>query len=227
MTDKEALQQYVAVAEFFSKVFADNVEIAIHSLEDLASSTVAIFNNHVSGRDIGAPMTNFGLELLESRQHEHCDFIVNYKGVAKGGTPLRSSTFFIRNEGRLIGFLCVNTDISAYLGMFGELKKLIHVDNGDADAPAPQKQLTETFPKTLQEIVSDTIAGHISATHTQPDAFSVKDKTEITRRLAEQGLFRFKGGIGVAAEALGISEPSIYRYLAKIPKNTLKQETVL
>lgn len=227
MTDEEVLQQYAAVAEFFSKVFADNVEIAIHSLEDLDASTVAIFNNHVSGRDIGAPMTNFGLELLESRQHEHCDYIVNYKGVAKGGTPLRSSTFFIRNEGRLIGFLCVNTDISAYLGMFGELKKLIHVENGDGATPVADKQHAETFPRTLQEIVSDTVSEYISATQTQPDAFSVKDKTEITRRLAEQGLFRFKGGIGVAAAALGISEPTIYRYVAKLPKNTLKQETVL
>ena len=224
MTDRDALDHYARIAEFFSKVFADNVEIAIHSLEDLDASTVAIFNSHVSGRAIGAPMTNFGLELLESGKHNECDYIANYKGVAKGGSPLRSSTYFIRNEGRLIGFLCVNIDITQYLGMYGELKKFIMFEAGDVDS-AEEKPHAETFPRTLQDIVSDTISQYISETTRQPESFAAKDKAEITRRLAGQGLFQFKGGIGIAADALGTSEPTLYRYLAKIPKNTLKQET--
>ena len=223
MTDAEVLDQYAVIASFFANVFSDNVEIAIHALEDLDASTIAIFNNHVSGREIGAPMTNFGLGLLESRQHEGRDFIMNYKGVAKGGTPLRSSTLFIRNQGRLIGFLCVNIDITPYLGMYGELKKLVQFENGE-DVPQTDKPGAETFPRTLQDIVSDTISQYISETNKQPDAFGVKDKTEIARRLSGEGLFRFKGGVGVAAAALGISEPTLYRYLAKLPKNIHKQE---
>ena len=224
VTDRDVLNRYAGIAEFFAKVFSDNVEIAIHSLEDLDASTIAIFNNHVSGRNVGAPMTNFGLELLESGKHQECDYIANYKGVA-GSTPLRSSTYFIRNEGRLIGFLCVNIDITQYLGMYGELRKFLSFETGETEN-GEEKPGAETFPRTLQDIVSDTISRYISETNRQPDGFSAQDKAAIARRLSDEGLFRFKGGIGVAAGALGISEPTLYRYLAKHAKPTLNQETV-
>ena len=71
-------------------------------------------------------MTEFGLNLLESRIYEKENFITNYKGVT-GGKILRSSTLFIKDEKEnLIGMLCVNIDITKYLSMSKELESLAY-----------------------------------------------------------------------------------------------------
>lgn len=40
------------------------------------------------------------------------DYIANYNGSSKGADFL-SSSFFIKNEGRLIGLMCINKNMSA------------------------------------------------------------------------------------------------------------------
>ena len=44
------------------------------------------------------------------------------------------------------------------------------------------------------------------------------DRVDVIRHLNSNGVFMLKGAVACAATALGISEPSVYRYLQKVRK---------
>ena len=55
------------------------------------------------------------------------------------------------------------------------------------------------------------------ATQNAPvDRMQRDERIEVVRTLEENGFFLLKGGISAAAQRLGVSEPTIYRYLVKV-----------
>ena len=53
-------------------------------------------------------------KFQEESDKEERDFIANYIGIGKFNKALKSSTYFIREEGELIGMICVNTDEAVF-----------------------------------------------------------------------------------------------------------------
>ena len=75
------IKQYTAMVEFLSKALGPDYEIALHDLNDKNNSIVAIANGHISGRTIGAPLSNVALRFIASREYEKTDYKVNYSGI--------------------------------------------------------------------------------------------------------------------------------------------------
>ena len=63
--NKVLLRTLKAVVDCIAESFGGNCEVVLHSLEDLAHTVVKIANNHVTGRKVGSPMTDFGMDILE------------------------------------------------------------------------------------------------------------------------------------------------------------------
>ena len=59
------LQQYIKVTEFLGLTLGPDYEVALHDMTDKNRSIIAIANNHISGRDVGAPLTNVKAILEE------------------------------------------------------------------------------------------------------------------------------------------------------------------
>lgn len=49
------------------------------------------------------------------------------------------------------------------------------------------------------------------------------DRVDVIRHLNGNGVFMLKGAVACAATALGISEPSVYRYLQKFARRANEQ----
>ncbi|MFC0389993.1 PAS domain-containing protein [Paenibacillus mendelii] len=68
-------------------------------------------NGHVTGRNVGDPGTNLGLELIRGTAdggNRH-----NYVTQTKDGRILRSTSLYMKNDsGQMIGSLCINFDIT-------------------------------------------------------------------------------------------------------------------
>ena len=64
------LQQYVKLTEFLGLALGPDYEVALHDLTDKNRSIIAIANKHVSGREIGAPLTNVALSVLMDKSYE-------------------------------------------------------------------------------------------------------------------------------------------------------------
>ena len=108
------LEPYAAMTEFLGKALGDNVEIALHDLTSKEQEIVAIANNHNSGREIGAKLSNLSLHYLEEKQYLDHDYVLNYKTTGPDGKLMRSATYFIKENGKEmpVGMLCVNVNIS-------------------------------------------------------------------------------------------------------------------
>lgn len=62
--DKKEYQFLFPLIKGIAKALGPNCEVVLHDLYDVEHSLVAIENNHITGRKIGDPSTNLGLEVL-------------------------------------------------------------------------------------------------------------------------------------------------------------------
>jgi len=211
MTDQQILDQFVTLAEFMSRCYTRDTEIVVHDISHLESSTIAIFNNHISGRDIGAPMTNKGCDFLKKNVYRTKNFVTNYKGITEKGIVVRSSTYFIKNgENKLIGVLCVNVDIRKHAQIRHLMDTFMAMDDGEEQA--------EFFQLSIGSAIGETIADYCSIHDRNIETLSMEDKVNLVSILSEKGIFDRKGAICEAAQQLGASEPTIYRYIKRIKK---------
>lgn len=213
-------KNYINLVEFLGKCFGDNAEIVLHDLTDIENSVIAIQNEHITDRTIGAPLTMFALNKLKEIEHTDQSSIVNYKGTSRKGTPLRSSSFIIRDDqDQPIGMLCINIDISGYLQAEEILKKLSFIPELQRIEKS-DTELNEIFPNSVSDMVCDTIKEVLGKeTLIPPERLTALEKIEIVDQLNQKGLFLVKGAISEVANQLASSEATIYRYINKI-KNT-------
>ena len=214
-TSRSKLEKYIPLAEFLSQCYGENVEVVLHDISDLDHSAIAIYNNHVSGRKIGAPMTYYGLQIIREKLYLDKNYSVDTRNVLSNGTVLRSSTYFIKDdEGKLIGTICINVDVSKYVEIGNIFEKMVFGSSGNKtnDAPDIATSLKETFPTTVDDLIDSTVM-EVIGEDGNTASLTPERKIEIVSRLNERGIFMFKGSIKKVSVALGVSEPTVYRYL--------------
>ncbi|MDR1205144.1 MAG: PAS domain-containing protein [Peptococcaceae bacterium] len=225
MSDQELLDRAVDFAEFVSQCFSDSVEVVVHDVRgDLEHSAIAVFNNTVSGRQVGAPMTQLGAQFLTEQKYQNMKSVCNYQGVTANGKLVRASTFFVRNrQGKTIGCICANVDLTHYLDAAQVLDKLIRFSERDPSefpekGDGAQPRIQEDFSRSVTDSIGYIISEYTKQTDKKLVHFETDDKIAVVALMEKQGLFSFKGSIGEVAGILGISEPTLYRYLKKIKK---------
>lgn len=210
MTDQEALQVYIGLAPFLAKVCGNGAEIVVHDMTDPAHSLVAI-ENAISGREIGNPLTDLAQEVAGKSAYTDADYLANYSGRTKDGQFL-SSTYFIKNDGRLIGLLCINKDIGSIKQMTTTLNRLMEQFN----LTIPQESaLSETLDSPVENIMHARITEVISQSGVEPSRMSMDEKVAVVHRLNETGVMSIKGAVAEVASQLSISVPTVYRYMNK------------
>lgn len=123
------LEPYGKLVEFLGEALGENVEIALHDLTSQEQEIVAISNSHISGREVGAKLSNLSIHYLETKQYKDHDFVMNYKTTGPDGKLLRSATYFIKEEGHEVpvGMLCINVNISDYEYLESTLKRILGI----------------------------------------------------------------------------------------------------
>ncbi|WP_100486968.1 helix-turn-helix transcriptional regulator [Sporolactobacillus pectinivorans] len=213
---KAELEKYKELVTFLGEVMGNDVEIILHDVTDLENSVVAISKTNLSGRTIGSPVTNLILKMLKEGKSHNKSFITNYEGMAKDGTILRSSTFFIRNdENEIIGMLCININYQKMEKVINYLSDFIGVN--------PQREIKKEHPiehlsPSIEDLAAASIKEIVGAMNIPPERMSQEEKLEIIERLNENGIFLLKGTVSIVANELSTSEASIYRYLSKVKK---------
>lgn len=224
------LKKYIDLLEFIGSFLPPNCEIVLHDINNIDKSIVAIKNNYISGRNIGGPITDFGLMLLKDKVYEKKDYILNYSGKTKDGKVLQSSTYFVKDDtGKLIAMLCVNIDLSLtktlkkffdnYLSPCtnDELNDNKLTESNDAeDSNTVKNDVIEHFEDSVEDIVGSIVQSSLSNLNAPPERLSVEERIEIVRALNSNGIFLIKGAVAEAAKQLKVSENSIYRYISKL-----------
>ncbi|HJG30084.1 MAG TPA: PAS domain-containing protein [Collinsella ihuae] len=216
----KTVESYLPFFNFLGTIVGGNTEVVLHDFTDPSRSVVAIHNGYISGRHVGAPATDFALKMINSDipdDQSHTDIYMSHNA---NGKPLRSSTMFIREEGRLVGMLCVNTDPSIIV----QLKTLVDTIvetlppgvEQSVDTVQPSSVVGEHLTTSVDDLVGKTVA-EFAASHGKAVAdLSAQERQDLVRVLDGDGVFLLKGAVTVVAQFLDISEPSVYRYLQKI-----------
>mgnify|MGYP004516528099 FL=1 len=206
------LQPYCVVVSFLGEALGPDYEVVLHDLTGQDGTIVAIVNNQISGRTEGAPLSNMALRFIHGRVYEKQDYLAGYQGASQSKGRLRSSTMFIKDQGELIGMLCINFDAGKYSRMAQELLALC----GAHAEPAQGGMGVENFVSSLPDAVQDAIAEVTGTAGLPPDRLTMEEKIRIVESLQQAGIFYMKGAVSEVAAQLGSSEATIYRYLSKL-----------
>ncbi len=205
--DKAILARYDLVAEMIATTFGKGCEVLIHSLEDLGQSVVTIFNGEVTGRSVGSPITDLGLQVLNNAIECESTSIVPYFSKTKAGKPLKSVTLVIRNDDKApIGFLCINFDLSMPLSQFLE-----------AFSPSSETVPSgENFAPDVGELVAQSVADELESISRITGVSPTEKNRRVVANLEQRSVFDIKGSVELVAGELGVTKHTIYKYLREM-----------
>ena len=216
----KSLEPYAKLVYFLSAALGDNCEIALHDLTSKDQEIVAISNNPISGREVGAKLSNLSLHYLEEKQYLNHDYVMNYKTVGNDGKLMRAATYFIKEEGREmpVGMLCINVNISDLEYLTSTIKKILGIKE-EKDIEFKMDNPVEILSSPLDEMIDMYIKECLEkmgfASYFLAERLNVDEKIKVVKYLQEKGTFKVKGAIVLVAEKLAVSEPTVYRYLKK------------
>ena len=208
-----SLNNYIPLVEFIGEACGADFEVILHDTENHEHSIIAIKNGHLSNRKIGGPMTDLAMRIVHEEEYRNKDFIAGYEGRLQNGKRFISSTFFIKEEDRLIGMLCINFDPSAVIALEGQIKRLMESFNILSGKKTDYTEMLDNSLSTLSRSIIDETVASLSV---QPSRLTAEEKTAVISALEDQGVFDAKGAVAQVAGKLGISEPTVYRYLKKV-----------
>ena len=190
-------------------MLGDRYEVILHDLSHVESSIVGI-EGSITHRKIGGPATNYLIQLLREYGDEAKDSI-NYKNVMPYGRVLRSSTIFIRdNDGKIIGSLCINQDLTDFMVANRLLERLVEFKNEEHEVPK------EMFAQDISEVMESMVGSELALVN-KPVAYMQKeDKLALVDDLEHKGIFDVKGSVEYVAECLGVTNFTVYNYLKEI-----------
>lgn len=188
-------------------------EVVLHDLSsrhvDLRHTIRAIENQQVTGRAVGGPSTNLGLEVLRDEAADHNAF--GYRGQTEDGRQLHCSSVYYRNAaGHVIGALCVNVDLTPLQHAQALIGSLLPATSG-ARAKETHAPDIATVLDTLFESAVDAVGKPVAM-------MDRADRMEVLATLDQQGAFEIRRSVEMVSRRLGISKVTAYSYLDELRK---------
>jgi len=199
-----------AAMEALAGTLSANQEVVLHNLTTPENSIVKIINGHVSGRSKGdhllsGPEKDKGFALLLSKNKDGKSMTVkDYKTVTASEKILNSaSTIYYSDDGHPLMAFCINVDTSPYEQMRKSLD--IIMATAPVDADAADLNLGGLVEQSIQEIIErHTVSGK---------KIQKTQRLKIVAEMREKGIFKMRGGVQHAAQALGVTRYTVYNDL--------------
>lgn len=210
-------QQVLAILEqlvpALGEALGPNSEIVLHDVTRLPNSIVAIANS-ITGRQVGGPASDLGLEILQSGWSEH---LIGYRSELEDGRVLRSSSLFVKDaRGRAVAALCINTDVTSLDKAKDTLQELTELHTLSELTGAITAVRGENFPRNIDDLARSVLRDAIAETGIAVDLMKKRHKIAVVAELQRRGFFTIRDSVDIAAEALQISRYSVYNYLNEI-----------
>ena len=215
-TENKTIKKFIPWVDVLAEAFGSNCEVVLHDLLNLDRAIVKIANGHITGRQVGAPITDMGLRLFEEDKiNKKGTAVIGYRTKTKEGRELKSTTIFIRDEkDNAVGCLCINIDLTPYLAtknLIDQICQPIRPDNAEAENESPEK-----FVSDVDSLMGQLIEKVMNNANKPVISMSKEDKLQVMRDLKKRGFFLIKGSVKRLSGEWGVSLPTIYKYLEEI-----------
>ncbi|MCK3657941.1 hypothetical protein A4G18_04255 [Pasteurellaceae bacterium Pebbles2] len=210
--DKKIMQSYFSLSEATAELLGEHCEVVIHSITNFESSIIKIINGYHTGRKVGDPITDKGLQLLKfyynDRNNEHhC-----YFSHLSSGDLIKSTThIIIGSQGNPIGLFCINLNLSY------PFDKVICSLMPKFDFLTPQRN--ENFTTNSQELIESTLNEAIQTISKTIPPDSKSYTKAVVSYLFETGIFELKDTVSQVAQRLNITNHAIYKHIRELKNN--------
>lgn len=209
--NQELIQKFMDLLEHH---LGESCEVILHDYsKGPMHSIVDIRNGHVTGRSVGGCTTNIGFEILKGTVEAKDEF--NYLTYASNGKILRSSSIYFENsEGKPIGSVCVNLDITQSIQFEKFLNQYNHSEPSENEAGDPKEFFTENVNDLLDTLIERTARKFGQA----PQTLSKEEKIQFIAELEAKDVFIITNSSKRICSLLGISKYTFYNYLDIVRK---------
>lgn len=195
----DGFARFLPIGAAISALLYPHAEVVIH---DLRSDRIVALWNAFSKRRIGDPsLLEDDLDLKNVQ-----DVYGPYEKSNWDGGRLKSITAALTDgEGKRIGLLCINVDVSGIDAAIALLRTI---------ATAPGARPAPFFRHDFREAINLAAADFLMERNMSMAAMGKADRVDLVAFLAAKGLFEARGAANYAAAALGVSRATIYACLA-------------
>ncbi len=211
---EENIDVFKKYLDLIEKHFGSNCEVVLHNfLKNYEHTIVDIRNGHVTGRAIGGCATSLGFEILQGTAKPEDQY--NYITFSPNGKLLRSSSiYFLDDEGKPIGSLCINLDITDTV----YCEKILSDYNKYQISTAKYEGANEYFIANVNELLDLIIKQAMKNTGKSPSDLNKEEKIEFISFLDTKGAFIITKSSEKVCSLLGISKYTFYNYLDEARK---------
>ena len=187
--------------------FGSNCETVLHDWSNGYDKTiVAIENGHVTGRKIGDPGSNLGLEVMRGTQDGSSQ--LNYVTKTADNRMLKSSSLYVKDvNGEPIGAFCINYDITDLLSAKDVLGDLTMGDEEERD---------EQFVTDVNDLLDYLLSQSEIIVGKQANDMTKEDKLKALKYLDDKGAMLITKSGTKICKYFDISKFTLYNYLEEI-----------
>lgn len=204
MTRDEAFEFLDRVARGIAEMFGSSCETLIQDMSLPSHPILAIYNGHVSGREVGSTKDILGTTRDIDPEASVAD-LVNLFATTPAGKQLKSSTFHLIGEDYNLA-LGIDFDFSSLV-----FANRILVDLMSADADL-QSALWRGSDHKLEEIFDESL----NSIGKPVTSLNKNDRLKLIALLDQKDAFSFRKSVPYVSRRLGVSRYTIYKYLSEL-----------
>lgn len=210
MADQRTM--WMNLVDFLGETLGSSFEAVLFDLQK--DELPAVYHRNANQISIAA-MRGLVVQALDSGWVRRQGYCANRAMPVEYSQMLKASVFFVpgeKEEDPPSAALCIAAHSSMFLRLLNFVSDMNRFDPRDLDDTAPE----EPAPPRKEAPTLDLIEQVLARECLEPGAIDADDRVDVIVDLYDAGFFELKGAVAKAAEVLGISQKSVYRYLAKI-----------
>lgn len=210
MTREEAFAFLDRLARGISDMFGVSCETVINDLRDPDHPVLAIYNGHISNRDIGDTTDLTGISQQINLEGD----VVNLLATTPRGQQVKSSTFSLQGEGYHLA-LGINYDFTS---LTYANRVLLDLMRTDVDFHSAVYQSRDTGIGDLFQQCADRIGKPLRE-------LNKSDRLRLVELLWQGDAFSYRRAVPYVASQLGVSRYTVYKYLDEIKSKSTEDDT--
>jgi len=195
-SERSVKDRWKSLVDCIADLLGEGAEVVLHDVHHPERSVVYIRNGHITGRKIGAPLTDLGfLMLREARKGK--DTLGVYQSKTDTGKQLKCNAILLRDDQHVVtGMLCINIDIT-----------------GTTAATMNGHKPPEHYHTNVSQVIETLISDASERADLPAGELSTAEKMKIITSLHLQGVFLARGAVKQVSSRLGIATSTVYKYI--------------
>jgi predicted transcriptional regulator YheO len=191
-------EKWGAVVDCCADLLGPNAEVVLHDVRNPEHSVIMIRNGHVTGRAVGAPLTDLGFFMLRESA-KRIDTLGVYHSRTNAGKLLRCNAANLHDaKGTVEAILCINIDVT------GQEENHVGHNSGG---------FTEHYWTEPAKVIKNMVADACREAKNLNGDLTREQRLQLIYALDGRGVFRARGAVKQVSSALKIAVPTVYKYI--------------